>query len=139
MKGNKMSDVKESEAYKKVLKSFQQIDKKNTTGDKFIVGTFAFILALGLMIPVYMLCGTIGADLWAWFITPIFGIVIGKAQFVGILLVINFITNCGNIRGTNDVIDNLGPVNKVIALNISICFSALIIWGMGAFIATYAL
>jgi len=114
-------------------------NKKKTTWADGFEGIFALVLAIGLMIPVYMLCGTVGADLWAWFITPIFGIVIGKAQFVGILLVVNFITNCGNIRGTNDIIDNLGPISKVLAMDFSICLSALTIWAMGAVIVTYVM
>ena len=112
-----MTKEKDERYYKTLLDQIDKTDKKKTTYGDFLVGLFAFFLACGLMIPVYMLCGTVGADLWAWFITPIFGIVIGKAQFVGILLVVNFITNCGNIRGTNDIIDNLGPVSKVIAMN----------------------
>ncbi|MBT6051165.1 MAG: hypothetical protein HOG49_30565 [Candidatus Scalindua sp.] len=108
-------------------------------GAKFAEGIVALIIAIGLMIPVYMLCATVGCDLWAWFITPIFGIILGKAQVLGILLVVNFMCNLGNIRPNNKALDDLGQIGKAFALNIAMCINALVIWAIGAVLVTYVM
>jgi len=119
-------------------------DEINKLGEKktsygLLGSFFVLILSFGLAIPVYMLCATVGTDLWTWFITPIFGIALGKAQFLGVLIAVNFITNYGNIRGTNKAIDEAGPISKVILIDSVLCVYMLSAWAVGAIVVTYVM
>jgi hypothetical protein len=115
------------------MKMFEAKPKK--TKDSGTVQLVALVLGLGLAIPIFMLYGVVLSDLWVWFITPLCGIIIGKAHAVGIMILINFITNVGK-RTPYSEMDELGAIGKVFAADLGMVLATLIVWGLGAIVVT---
>ena len=94
----------------------------------------AFILLLIFIVPMALLFGVILRDLWAWFITPVFGgPAISALQAVGIGIVATFFRH-GLKRAEPDT-DN--ALDKAVAEIIASVIFGLVVWAYGALWHTF--
>ncbi len=105
-----------------------------TAGTKVVDSVCAFLIAVGLVIPILMLYGVVLSDLWLWFVTPLCGIILGKAHACGIMYLVHFcIMDMTIRRGSAGLKTHTG---NVIALNIARATYALVVWGFGAILVS---
>jgi hypothetical protein len=102
--------------------------------------TGSFLFSLILMIPVGLFGGLVFADMWGWFITPVFTEMptLNTLQAWGIILVVNFMRM--NVTGSMsyEKLRRLYPedsdnIDSILAQLIA-AIAALFTWGVAAFV-----
>lgn len=108
--------------------------------ERFITGLFTFILALAISIPVGLFGGMVLADMWGWFITPVFTDLpaISTVQGWGIILVTSYLHSSASTSLVYEKLKKLHPEDSdsydVLTVQFISALAILFVWGISAFI-----
>ena len=108
--------------------------------ERFITGLFTLILALAISIPVSLFGGMVLADMWGWFITPVFTDLpaISTVQGWGIVLVTSYLRTSASTNLVYEKLKKLHPEDSDQYVGVTAQFisalTILLVWGISAFI-----
>ena len=108
--------------------------------ERFITGLFTLILALAISIPVSLFGGMVLADMWGWFITPVFTDLpaISTVQGWGIMLVTSYLRTSASTNLAYEKLKKLHPEDSdpydVLTVQLLSALTILLVWGISAFI-----
>lgn len=108
--------------------------------ERFITGLFTFIFALAISIPVGLFGGMVLADMWSWFITPVFTELptISTIQGWGIVLVVAYLRDSAYTSLVYEKLKKLHPeasdTYDAVAVQAISALTILFVWGFSAFI-----
>lgn len=108
--------------------------------ERFVISLVSFLFALAISIPVGLLGGMVLADMWGWFITPIFTELpsISTIQGWGIIIVTSYLRTSAYTSLTYEKLKKLYPEDSdpydVLTVQLISALTILFVWGFSAFI-----
>lgn len=106
----------------------------------FITNLLIFVFSLAIFIPVGLFGGMVFADMWGWFITPVFTDLpaISTIQGWGIILVVNYLRISASTSLVYGKLKKLHPEDSdlydVLTAQFISTLTILFVWGISAFI-----
>lgn len=103
---------------------------------------FAFIVALVVSIPVGLFGGMVLADMWGWFITPVFTDLpkLSTVQGWGIVLVVAFLRSSASAGMMYEKLKAIHPEESdkydVLTVQLISAITILFVWGFSALVHT---
>lgn len=100
----------------------------------------SLIFALAISIPVGLFGGMVFADMWGWFITPVFTDLpaISTIQGWGIILVVSYLRTSASTSLVYEKLKRLHPEDSdpydVLTAQFISALTILFVWGISAFI-----
>lgn len=108
--------------------------------ERFITGLLTIIFALAISIPVGLFGGMVLADMWGWFITPVFTDLpaISTVQGWGIILVTSYLRSSVYTGLVYEKLKKLHPEDSdrydLLTVQFLTALTIMFVWGVSAFI-----